>query len=167
MIDEEYTESPAMGILGVPGTFPTWAVLQSMKNQPGADALDFTRTQVNSIWYAYKDAVLNKKMETWGDNKGRETRLHVEQVTGLPRATVLFWFITVRSLIQLGKMKSYYLNFDITQAPPVTKIFNAIAEKTKDMGKGVNTVLIVTGIALLLGGTGYALSQVAKFRKKK
>lgn len=168
MIDEDYRNSLVMGIGGMPGTFPTNTVLVGMYAQlTKPERFRFTRTNVNAMWYAYKDAVLNERMDVWGDGKGTATREYMQEVTGYSPADILIWLKTVYELARTGKIKSYFWNFDLTQAPAATKLFDTIGKKARSLGKTGNVVLAVVGIGTLLFGGGYLLNKVNKFNKAK
>ena len=166
MIDLEYMDELQTGVGGIPGTFPTNQMVKAMYvTLPGAERFRFTRQWVNSIWFAYKDAILNKNMTPWPAG-GTEVTNMVASNSGKTAGDVRLWFVTLKREIEDGKISPWYLNFEKENAPLIARVSDAFRDIGKKAGEQFSFLKLLT-----IGLTGafilYAGSQILKDIKKK
>jgi len=163
VINEQTKNDPAMGIWGIPGTFPTGKVLDRiLKSDPGEIASKWTRDKVNDIYFWYKEGV-KQGHKPWS-NEDRQIANFITEHTKFSIGDTNMFGWVVFTMARDGELENQYYTVDIPQTAKFPEI--PFLPSRSDVLKYANIIKWV-GISGIVGVVVYfSWPLLAKGRTK-
>lgn len=152
----------AMGIYGIPFTFPTSTVKNYLNNT--VPQIEWTRSLINDIYESYKKGILtqNYKPYLWEDSEGIHfaIREFIVNDTGIDEVTIASVLIAIKELAGKGEIDNQYWNIQKQQEGfQASNVVDFIKKQQNVVKWGSIAVLVLIGL-------WFGWPIIKNFRKK-
>ena len=161
-------DNQKMGIFGIPGTFPTGTVLDSLKkSDPDEKITSWTRAKVNDLYYWYLEGI-KQGHKPW-TMEDRQIAAFISEHTNLSLSDSNNFGFAIHQLAQAGKIDQKFWMGDSPSTAP-SKIISEYLPDPSDLityAKTIKWVAILGIVGIGLYFTWPMLSAGRKTLKKR